>query len=91
MAFGGLHAVKGVEVSLDGGKTWQKARFVGPDLGQYAWRQFALQARLPSGTFTLASRATDSAGHVQPENRSENQGGYNNTSWADHAVKVTVA
>ena len=91
VAFGGLHAVKEVEVSLDGGKTWQKARFVGPDLGQYAWRQFALQARLPPGTFTLASRATDSAGHVQAENRSENQGGYNNTSWADHAVKVTVA
>jgi sulfite dehydrogenase len=38
----------------------------------------------------LASRATDSAGHVQPETRGENVSGYNNTSWADHAVKVTV-
>jgi sulfite dehydrogenase len=37
------------------------------------------------------SRATDSAGNVQPEQRMENAGGYNNTSWADHAVKVTVA
>ena len=91
VAFGGLNAVKGVEVSIDAGKTWQKARFVGPDLGQYAWRQFALQVRLPAGSYTLASRATDSVGNVQPENRAENQGGYNNTSWADHAVMVTIA
>lgn len=91
VAFGGLHGVKSVEVSVDGGKTWQSARFVGPDLGKYAWRQFALQARLPAGSHTLASRATDTAGNIQPEVRQENQGGYNNTSWADHAVKVTVA
>lgn len=91
VAFGGLNAVKGVEVSVDGGKTWQAARLVGPDLGKYAWRQFVLQARLPAGSMTLASRATDSAGNVQPETRGENQSGYNNTSWADHAVNVTVA
>ena len=91
VAFGGLKGVKGVEVSIDGGKTWQPARFVGPDLGPYAWRQFVLQARLTAGAYTLASRATDSAGNVQPEARVENQGGYNNTSWADHAVMVTVA
>lgn len=46
---------------------------------------------LPAGSHTLASRATDTAGNVQPEQRMENAGGYNNTSWADHAVKVTVA
>ncbi|GBU15467.1 sulfite oxidase [Polaromonas sp.] len=91
VAFGGMNAINGVEVSLDGGKTWQAARLVGPDLGKYAWRQFVLQARLPAGDFTLASRATDSKGNVQPENRGENQSGYNNTSWVDHAVKVTVA
>lgn len=32
VAFGGMHAVKGVEVSIDGGKTWQPARLVGPVL-----------------------------------------------------------
>ena len=91
VAFGGLNAVAKVEVSLDGGKTWNVARFVGPDLGRYAWRQFVLSARLPAGSHTLASRATDAAGNVQPEQRFENAGGYNNTSWADHAVKVTAA
>lgn len=91
VAFGGMHAVKGVEVSIDGGKTWQAARFVGPDLGKYAWRQFVLQAQLPAGSHMLASRATDTAGNVQPEMRGENKSGYNNTSWMDHAVAVTVA
>ncbi len=91
VAFGGLNAVSKVEVSVDGGKTWQMARFVGPDLGRFAWRQFVLAARLPAGQHTLVSRATDSAGNMQPEQRLENAGGYNNTSWADHAVKVSVA
>lgn len=90
VAFGGLHAVKGVEVSLDGGKTWQTARLVGPDLGKYAWRQFVLQARLSPGNYTMASRATDIAGNVQPQTRGENLSGYNNTSWMDHAVKINV-
>lgn len=91
VAFGGMNAVKGVEVSIDGGKTWKQARLVGPDMGRYAWRQFVLQAQLPKGTYQLASRATDVRGNVQPETRGENQSGYNNTSWADHAVTVTVA
>jgi sulfite dehydrogenase len=91
VAFGGLHPVAKVEVSVDGGKSWKAARFVGPDLGRYAWRQFALAVDLPAGSHVLASRATDSAGNVQPEQRVENASGYNNTSWADHAVKVVVA
>lgn len=91
VAFGGVHAVKRVEVSTDGGGTWREARFVGPDLGRYAWRQFVLEARLAPGSHVIASRATDTAGNVQPEARVENLSGYSNTSWADHAVKVTVA
>ena len=90
VAFGGLNAVKRVDVSVDGGKTWQNARLVGPDLGRYAWRQFVLDARLPAGRHTLVSCATDSAGNKQPEQRDENVGGYNNASWVDHAVAVTV-
>jgi len=91
VAFGGLHAVKRVEVSVDGGKTWVDARFVGPDMGKYAWRQFVLETRLPAGQHVLASRATDAMGKVQPQQRLENAAGYNNTSWADHAVTVKVA
>jgi len=91
VAFGGMHAVAKVDVSVDGGKTWVAARLVGPDLGRFAWRQFALAVRLPAGSHTLVSRATDAAGNLQPEQRMENAAGYNNSSWADHAVKVVVA
>ncbi len=91
VAFAGTRAVRGVEVSIDGGKNWQAAQFVGPDLGRFAWRQFALAVQLPAGTHELASRAIDSAGTVQPEGRVDNLEGYNNNSWKDHAVTVTVA
>ena len=91
VAFGGVNALKAVEVSIDGGRSWKAARLVGPDMGRYAWRQFVLQADLPKGEHRLASRAIDDNGNVQPEARAENQSGYNNNSWADHAVTVTVA
>jgi DMSO/TMAO reductase YedYZ molybdopterin-dependent catalytic subunit len=91
VAFGGGSPIKRVEVSVDGGKTWRDAKFIGPDLGRFAWRQFVLQARLPAGEHLLLSRATDQAGQVQPEQRLENTHGYNNNSWADHGVKVVVA
>jgi sulfite dehydrogenase len=91
VAFGGSSPVQRVEVSIDGGKTWRDAKLVGPDLGRFAWRQFVLQTHLPAGNHVIASRATDALGNVQPEVRVENVGGFNNNSWADHAVKVTVA
>jgi DMSO/TMAO reductase YedYZ molybdopterin-dependent catalytic subunit len=91
VAFGGMQAAKGVEVSLDGGTTWTEAPLVGEDLGRYAWRQFVLPVRLQPGRYTLASRATDMRGNVQPEKRNENQSGYVNNSWRDHAVTIEVA
>lgn len=91
VAFGGAHPLRRVEVSVDGGRIWQEARLEGPDLGRFAWRQFTLPVRLPPGPCTIASRATDAQGNVQPEHRIENLHGYNNTSWADHAVRVVVA
>ncbi len=90
VAFSGGSVIRRVEVSSDGGKTWIDAAFVGPDLGRFAWRQFALPMRMAAGNYVLTSRATDAAGNVQPEQRLENAHGFNNNSWADHAVKVTV-
>lgn len=91
VAFAGVNAVKQVDVSVDGGKTWKRAALIGPDLGRFAWRQFELSAKLPPGPHVLMSRVTDVRGNVQAENRVENKGGYLNSSWRDHAVKVTVA
>lgn len=90
VAFGGMTAAKGVDVSIDGGRTWMPARFIGPDLGPYAWRQFVLPVRLRPGQHTVACRATDMKGNVQPEQRKENASGYVNNSWRDHAVTITA-
>ncbi len=91
VAFGGSKAIDRVEVSVDGGETWHQARLIGPDLGRFAWRQFAIAVRLPAGSYQIASRAVDVAGNVQPADRVENSHGYNNNSWRDHAVKLVVA
>ncbi|HCA17035.1 MAG TPA: sulfite oxidase [Alcaligenes faecalis] len=91
LAFGGMSAAKEVEVSVDGGKNWVKANFVGPDLGKYAWRQFVVGMELKPGQYEIASRATSEAGTVQPEERVANSHGYLNNSWRDHMLPVTVA
>lgn len=90
VAFAGVNRVTRVEVSLDGGKHWQDAKFVGPDLGQYAWRQFVLPVRLDAGSYTLVSRATDEKGNTQPPDRVENERGYGHNGWRDHGVRLTV-
>ena len=91
VAFAGVNAVKRVEVSVDGGKTWKDAKFIGPDLGPTGWRQFVFPAKLDAGTYTVVSRATDTAGHTQPPERTENHRGYGHNGWRDHGVKFTVA
>lgn len=91
VAFGGVHDVAKVEVSVDGGETWKEARFLGPDLGPYAWRPFVLGLDMPSGEHRIVSRATDSNGNTQPPERTNNERGYGNSSWKDHGVTVNVA
>ncbi|AFK61738.1 hypothetical protein TKWG_06475 [Advenella kashmirensis WT001] len=91
IAMGGMTAAKSIEVSVNGGKDWQKAEFVGPDLGKYAWREFVFSADLAAGTHELACRATNEAGDTQPEARRENNRGYINNSWRDHMVSIKVA
>jgi sulfite oxidase len=91
VAFGGTQPVTKVEVSADGGKSWKEARLVGPDLGKYAWRAFALQTELPAGTHILVSRATDASGATQPEDFPGNEGGYAHNGWRDPAVKVVIS
>ncbi|SFM62794.1 SorT family sulfite dehydrogenase catalytic subunit [Marinobacter zhejiangensis] len=90
VAFGGSRAVASVEVSLDGGGNWQQARFLGPDLGPFAWRPFVLAANLAPGDYRVVSRATDSDGNSQPENRTENERGYGHNGWKDHGVTLKV-
>jgi sulfite dehydrogenase len=90
IAMGGVNAAARVEVSLDGGKTWNDARLVGPDLGRYAWRQFVLPVKLAASGYLIACRATDTKGNVQVETTADNAGGYLNSGWRAHAVQIRV-
>jgi len=87
VAMGGTKKVRSVKVSIDGGQSWKKAKFVGPDLGKYAWRQFVFEANLASGSYNLASKASG-GGKTQPELRYENRRGYAHNGWKDHSVNI---
>lgn len=91
VAMGATEAVAKVDVSLDGGKSWQAARLVGPDLGKFAWREFVLPTTLAAGRYEIATRATDATGRVQEEASPENAAGYLNSGWKGHMIVVTVA
>lgn len=64
-----------VEVSADGGATWQDARLLA-DLGPHAWRQFEWLWDASAGPHVLAARATDAAGNTQPLSVEFNRQGY---------------
>ncbi|NCU73356.1 MAG: hypothetical protein EBW92_03665 [Candidatus Fonsibacter ubiquis] len=90
VAFSNGTPLKSVALSIDEGKTWKNAKFVGPNLGKFAWRQFQFEANLEKGNYTVSSRATDEKGS-QPKLRFENNEGYSHNGWLDHSVKITVA
>ncbi len=91
VAFTGGSPLEAVEVSTNGGRSWQMAQFYGPYLGPHAWRQFMAQVTLPPGSHVITSRAIAVDGTVQPELRVENERGYAHNGWRDHAVAVTVS
>lgn len=75
-AWSGEYAVRTVEVSIDGGRSWAQAR-LGADRAPYAWRQFTLPWRPDEpGSRVLLSCATDVRGRRQPLEADWNPGGY---------------
>ena len=91
VAMGASEEIAKVDVSLDGGKTWQIARLVGPDLGKYAWRQFVLATNLKAGQYDVSCRVTTKSGVEQVAQSTENAAGYLNSGWVAHTVKINVA
>ena len=78
-----------VEVSLDGGSTWQDA-LLDRSLGLYSYRRFSLQTELMRrGTYRLVSRATSQTGERQAERFKANPGGYLNNVPRPISVVVT--
>lgn len=75
-AWTGEGYIKKVEVSTDGGKTWQRAKIVRNE-GKYVWCSWEFEWRPPQkGYYTLMSKTTDNRGRTQPFIPYWNQDGY---------------
>lgn len=74
-AWAGEADVVKVEVSTDGGATWNAAR-LGREQSKYAWRLWNFEWSARRGDYMIQSRATDSQGRVQPIEAAWNPSGY---------------
>jgi len=66
-AWSGAGAVRKVEVSTNGGKTWQPARLEDHN-DRWLWRRWTFLWNVDRpGRYSIMARATDEAGRVQPQ------------------------
>jgi DMSO/TMAO reductase YedYZ molybdopterin-dependent catalytic subunit len=76
IAFSGFGRVNKVEISGNGGKNWFAAK-LGDDYGRYSFRTWEAEWKAETpGRYSLAVRATDEGGNVQPDEPVWNAGGY---------------
>jgi DMSO/TMAO reductase YedYZ molybdopterin-dependent catalytic subunit len=89
-AWSGWAPIERVEVSSDGGTTWEAAT-LGDPVSAFAWVPwtFTWEAAEP-GKFELCSRATDAAGNTQPLEQPWNLGGFMNNMVKRIPVEVRV-
>jgi sulfite oxidase len=74
-AWAGEAEIARVDVSIDGGNSWQPAQ-LGSEHARYAWRLWEFLWRPKPGSYVVMARATDSQGRTQPDAPSWNPGGY---------------
>jgi DMSO/TMAO reductase YedYZ molybdopterin-dependent catalytic subunit len=86
-AWSGWAPVERVEVSVDGGATWDDA-VLGEQAGPRAWRGWSYEWDAPAGEHVVCSRATDAAGNVQPVEPPWNLKGFANNEV--ERLRVTV-
>jgi DMSO/TMAO reductase YedYZ molybdopterin-dependent catalytic subunit len=86
-AWSGWAPIDSVEVSTDGGATWQPAT-VGDPPGPAAWAPFTFEWDATEGDHVLTVRAHDASGRSQPDAPPWNVGGYSNN--ALQRIPVTV-
>jgi sulfane dehydrogenase subunit SoxC len=87
-AWSGHGSIEQVEVSTDGGTTFDAAGLETP-LAANAWRGWSFTWDASPGEYTLSSRATDSSGNIQPLDPPWNLKGYANN--AVERIPVQVA
>ncbi|EMA51193.1 molybdopterin-dependent oxidoreductase [Halococcus thailandensis] len=69
----GTRGIRKVEVSTDGGSSWNEARLsdvLEPNLGGDVWRQWAYSYEPPGGKHEVVVRAIDGSGTTQPKKNS---------------------
>jgi DMSO/TMAO reductase YedYZ molybdopterin-dependent catalytic subunit len=87
LAWSGAGPLARVDVSVGGGN-WEAARLVG-DQHDYGWQRWELITRTPGrGPSTLRARATDLAGHTQPEHPDWNRLGYGSNAIQEVSIRV---
>jgi sulfite oxidase len=88
-AWAGDQTVRLVEISKDKGASWQKSELA-PPKNHYDWTRFSAQISfVSSGAHEIWSRATDSAGKVQPnEAQGWNPQGYGANPV--HRIRISV-
>ncbi len=89
-AYGGERALAEIEISADGGRSWAKGEWIGPQ-ERFAWRQWQYVWEAPGpGDFRLLARVTDSRGEIQPMQATWNVLGYENNGVIEHSILVRV-
>ena len=69
-----------VDVSIDGGRSWQAAD-LGPLADTFAWRRFTVALAPPTGAVEVIARASDANGRAQPlDSAPWNPRGYGNNT-----------
>jgi len=87
IAFAGNRGIEKVEVSVDGGDTWNTANLE-PPLSQDSWVLWTWQWNpLLPGKYTIVARATDGTGQLQTDRK---QGTVPNGATGYHSVDVQV-
>ena len=76
MAWSGTGPIRRVDVSIDGGDTWQDAHMDESSLG-YSWQEWHIDwTPAEAGHYTVVVRAVDEAGNLQPAETRWNPLGY---------------
>jgi len=80
VAWDGGHGIRFVELSNDGGKTWNAGE-LGEDLGPFAFRPWRCLVSFETrGPHVVMARATNAIGQTQPADAIRNPGGYHHNA-----------
>jgi DMSO/TMAO reductase YedYZ molybdopterin-dependent catalytic subunit len=87
VAFSGNQGISEVDVSLDAGKSWQRATLKRP-LSQFTWVLWEIPWQPKAGNYTVVVRAVDLQGNVQDPHQ---EGTLPNGASGYHSITVTAS